>query len=161
MVSKKEKTCCVFGHRTVDVSEVLKEKIYEIAEKLVREKGIDTFLFGSGSRFDCLCLEAVTLLKEKYPHIKRIYVRAEFFCISDKYREYLLESYDDTYYPEEIKGAGKAVYVKRNQVLINNSIICLVYYNENYFPSTRKSGTRLAYDYAIKHKKEIENVFIT
>ena len=34
--------------------------------------GADTFLFGSRSKFDTLCREVVTELKEQYPHIKRI-----------------------------------------------------------------------------------------
>ena len=75
---------------------------------------MDTFLFGSKSEFDRLCLKLVTKLKEKYPHVKRIYVRAEFPYINDDYMAYLLKSYDDTYYPEKLIGSGKAAYVERN-----------------------------------------------
>ena len=73
-----ENTCCFFGHRTINETEELKSKLIETIEKLIVEKQVDTFLFGSKSRFNSLCQETVTELKEKYPHIKRIYVRAEY-----------------------------------------------------------------------------------
>ena len=57
------------------------------------------FLFGSKSRFDDLCYEAVTELKKKYVHIQRIYVRAEFPYIDESYKSYLLKGYEETYYP--------------------------------------------------------------
>lgn len=148
-------TCCFFGHRTINETEELKGKLYKTIESLVVNENVDTFLFGSKSRFDSLCLELVTKLKEKYPHIKRIYVRAEFPIISDNYKYYLLDSYEDTYYPENIVGSGRAVYVERNFEMINQSRFCVVYYDESYAPITRKSGTKIALDYANKHKKEI------
>ena len=69
-----------------------------------------------------------------------------------------------------MENAGKASYVERNQEMINNSKFCVVYYDENYLPPRRKnsrrdlfdyqpkSGTAVAYDYAVKKKKEIINV---
>ena len=119
------------------------------------DENVDTFLFGSKSEFDRLCLELVTKLKEKYPHVKRIYVRAEFPFINDDYRTYLLKSYDDTYYPEKFHGAGRAAYVERNYEMINNSKYCIVYYVEQTTPTTRKSGTKIALDYAIKKGREV------
>ena len=150
----KENTCCFFGHRTINETEELKGKLYKTIENLIVNDNVDTFLFGSKSRFDSLCLELVTKLKEKYPHIKRIYVRAEFPIISDEYKAYLLESYEDTYYPEKLIDAGKAVYVERNIEMINRSRFCIVYYDESYAPSKRKSGTKIVLDYAIKCKKK-------
>ena len=151
----KENTCCFFGHRTINETEKLKVKLYKTIESLVVNENVDTFLFGSKSRFDSLCLELVTKLKEKYSHIKRIYVRAEFPIISDNYKYYLLESYEDTYYPEKIIGSGRAAYVERNFEMINQSRFCVVYYDESYAPSKRKSGTKIALAYAIKHQKTI------
>ena len=69
----KEKTCCFFGHRKIDETEELKNNLYEIIENLIVNEKVDTFLFGSKSQFDDLCHKIVTDLKEKYPHIKRIY----------------------------------------------------------------------------------------
>ena len=99
--------------------------------------------------------QAIDIFKEKYPHIKRIYVRAEFPYISEKYKTYLLNFYDETYCPEKVIGAGKAVYVKRNYEMIDNSRFCIVYYNYENSPISRKSGTKIALDYAMKRNKKI------
>ncbi len=167
----KSKICCFFGHRKITETQELKNRLYGIAENLIINKNVDTFLFGSKSEFNDLCYMIVTELKEKYPHIKRIYVRAEFPFIDDSYRRYLLERYEDTYYPEKINNAGKSVYVERNYEMIDNSSYCICYYDENYAPPRRKSskhdlfdyqpksGTRMAFEYAIKRTLMICNVF--
>ena len=105
-----------------------------------------------------------------YKHIKRIYVRAEFPYIDDNYKKYLLESYEDTYYPSKMIDAGKAAYVERNYEMINNSRYCICYYDENYMPPRRKnsrrdlldyqpkSGTGIAFDYARKKELNIINL---
>ena len=148
-------TCCFFGHRTINETDELRTKITETVERLITDENVDTFLFGSKNRFNSLCYELVTNLKEKYPHIKRIYVRAEFPVINDDYKAYLLELYEDTFYPEKIKGSGRAAYVERNYEMINKSKYCIVYYDEANAPTTRKSGTRIALDYAVKQKRNI------
>ena len=65
-------TACFFGHRSVNVTEEQKSKLIEIIERLIVNENVDTFLFGSKSQFNSLCLEYVTRIKEKYPHIKRL-----------------------------------------------------------------------------------------
>ena len=47
---------------------------------------------------------------------------------------------------------------KENYEMINKSHYCIIYYNEPNAPTTRKSGTKIALDYAINHKKENERV---
>ena len=166
----KEKSCCFFGHRRIDETAELKNNLYEIIENLIANENIDTFLFGSKSQFDDLCHKTVTELKEKYPHIKRIYVRSAYQYIPDWYEKSLLENNEDTYFPEHMEKAGKASYVERNQEMINKSDFCVIYYDENYLPPKRrnskrdlmdyqpKSGTAVAYDYAVKKKKKIINL---
>ena len=154
----KEHTCCFIGHRTINETEELKLMLCDIIEKLIVENSVDTFLFGSKSRFNKLCHELVTKIKEKYPHIKRVYVRAEYPDINEHYKNYLLESYEDTYYPEKIMNSGRAVYVERNYEMIDKSHFCIVYYDEQNAPTTRKSGTKIALDYAVKQGKQIINI---
>ena len=148
-------TCCFIGHRTINETEELKSQLCEIIEKLIVEKQVDTFLFGSKSRFNSLCLELLSEIKEKHPHIKRVYVRAEYPYISDEYKRYLLKIYEDTYYPEKIISAGKSAYIERNYEMIDKSHFCIVYYDKPNVPTTRKSGTKIALDYAIKQGKQI------
>ena len=101
-----------------------------------------------------LFYEIVSEIKEKYHHIKRVYVRAEFPVIDESYETYLLSRYEDTYFPEKLHHAGKAVYVERNFEMIDNSQYCLVYYDEVHAPTRRKSGTKIALEYARKQNKE-------
>ena len=133
----------------------MRSKLNRIIEDLIVKEKIDTFLFGSKSRFNSLSYELVSEIKKKYPYIKRIYVRAEFSDISNDYKNYLLKSYEDTYYPENLRNSGKASYIKRNYEMIDQSRICIFYYNENVAPTLRKSGTKIALDYAIKQCKRI------
>ena len=151
----KERTCCFIGHRKIEDTLELRRELYDSIERLITDEKVDTFLLGSKSRFNDLCYELLTAIKEKHPHIKRIYVRAEYSYIDDSYKEYLLKYYEDTYYPEKIIGAGKAVYVERNCEMINNSRFCIFYYDEQKAPNTRKSGTKIALYYAVRNKKEI------
>ena len=151
----KENTCCFFGHRTINETDELRTKITEAVERLISDENVDTFLFGSKSEFDRLCLELVTKLKEKYPHVKRIYVRAEYPFISDDYRSRLLRYYDETYYPEKLHGAGHAAYVERNYEMINNSKYCIVYYDEQKAPAISKSGTKIALAYADRKGRKV------
>ncbi len=156
----RERTCCFFGHRKIDKTQHLIDVVCKDIENLIVNNDVNIFLFGSKSQFNDLCYTAVTELRVKYSHIKRIYVRAEFSYIDDDYKNYLLHRYEDTYYPERLLNAGKAVYVERNYEMIDKSKFSLIYYDENYAPPRRrnkksdiidyqpKSGTKLAYDYA-------------
>ena len=150
----QKNVCCFIGHRTIIETDEMKKRLLNEIEMLIKDKNVDTFLFGSKSQFDSLCLDLVTRLKEKYSHIKRIYIRAEYPVISEDFEKYLLKSYDETYFPEKIIGAGKASYVKRNYEMIDKSNYCVFHYNENYTPN-HKSGTKIALDYAVKHEKKI------
>lgn len=121
-----ENTCCFIGHREINVTDELKEKLRVVIECLIVDENIDKFLFGSKSQFDDLCYDIVTKIKKEYPHIKRIFVRAEYPYIDESYKAYLLENYEDTYFPKSVLGAGKASYVKRNCEMIENSRFCIV-----------------------------------
>lgn len=154
-------TCCFIGHRKIVHSQELLERLSTVITELV-ESGISIFLFGSRSKFNDLCHDIVSRLREKYPYIRRIYVRAEYPIISKDYEMYLLESYEETFFPTELSRAGKSVYVERNMYMIDNSTVCVMYYREDISYSKdclmKKSGTKLALDYATQKKKNILRV---
>ncbi len=153
-------TCCFFGHRKIEITNELRKKLYNIIEKLILEESVDTFLFGSKSQFNDLCYQIICELKASYPYIKRIYVRAKFPYINDDYRAYLLQKYEETYYPDNMIKAGKSVYVERNCEMINKSRFCIIYFDKNYsLPRQKKSGTKIACDYAMKKQRRIINLF--
>ena len=159
------------GHRDIRFGDDLPLRLKELVLTLIDDRGADTFLFGSRSDFNSLCLEVVTELQKERPQIRRVYVRAEYPYISKDYEDYLLGSYDATYIPENVVDAGKAAYVERNYHMIDKADLCIFYYDENYKPplkpATRgritrdqpKSGTKVAYEYAIKQQKEFINLF--
>ncbi len=163
-------TVCFIGHRKIENTEMVKKDLIKLIFELIK-KGTDTFLFGSKSEFDSLCYEAVSEAQQKYPYIKKIYIRSAYPHIDKIYENHLYCFYEETYFPDKIKNAGKASYVERNQEMINKSDICVFYYNKDYLPPPQKeskrslssnqpnSGTKIAYNYAVQKKKHILNIF--
>lgn len=159
------KVCSFFGHRKIEKTPELREKLITTVRWLITEKGVCKFLFGDKSSFDDFCQEVVKELMGEYPHIKRVYVRTTYPELGEPYIGYILRDFEDTYMPERIENAGVARYVERNQEMINASDYCIFYYDENYQPPRRKyskrsvgdyqpkSGTKVAFDYANQRKK--------
>ena len=157
----KRYTCCFFGHRKIHETDELKKRLYDEIEKLILQENVYIFLFGSKSQFDDLCYSVVTRLKKKYPDIKRVYVRAEFPYINEDYRSYILDKYEDTYYPEKILSAGRAAYVERNREMTDKSSFCICFYNADIATSQQrsvKSGTEIAVEYAKRKELKIKNI---
>lgn len=155
---KSKETCCFIGHREIHKIGNLKKQLKKIIENLILSENINTFLFGSKSAFDDLCLETVTEIKEDYGGINRVYVRSEYRYIDDDYMAYLLNYYDETYYAKSAENGGRAVYVERNRDMIDCADVCVFYYDKEYEPRGRRSGTQLAYEYARQKKKRIINI---
>ena len=178
------KVCSFFGHRSIEITEELKQKLKETIEYLIVNHNVLTFLFGSRSNFDYLCHLIVTELKEKYPTIKRIaYTCRNEACTLESERQKWEEIYS-YFQKREVRllgveeecehktkyTAGRASYVERNQAMINDSDYCVFYYDDNYQPEMRKyskrsvnyyqpnSGTKLAYAYAKQKRKIMINI---
>ena len=176
---------CFIGHRTIVNAEQVKIKLIDVISGFIA-KGADTFLFGSRSDFDFLCWEAVTKLKEQYPHIKRINYNVPHevvFTSKEERKRYetlfseITKSevhYAD--YEESISSikslkVNKNAYIIRNQEMIDDSDVCVFYYNKDYLPPRRnrskksildyqpKSGTAISFAYASHKKKTIINIY--
>jgi len=185
-MAEAEKKCCFIGHRTIVASTELTENLTKTIEGLIAEEGVKYFLFGSRSEFDDLCHGIVTALKEKYPHIIRVaYTRRSEYAVKVEEKEKMerawasvlktdvkLKDYDAEVQSDKVYSAGKASYVERNQEMIDASDYCIFYYNEEYQPPQRKrtnrdlstyqpkSGTRIAYEYAVQKSKKADKVVI-
>lgn len=157
---KKDFTVCFTGHRKADDKNI-ESKIYDTVLNLIKNKKASIFLFGSKGKFNDICHKAVTRLKSEYGDIKRVYVRAEYPDINESYKNYLLKDYEETYFPNIVRKAGKLSYIKRNIEMIKSSDVCVFYYNENYIPKNNKaeSGTKFAFEYAQNLNKKIINIF--
>lgn len=173
--------CAFIGHRKINITNVLKIALKNLIEELIINKNVTTFLFGTKSQFNNLCYEIVTELKDKYKNIKRIVYSCKNECClletdKEKYNSFLhsIISINKCYYfdeeisPHELFKAGKASYIERNKIMIDNSNYCIFYFDYNYvlnnvpysnFENKRKnSGTKLAYEYAIKKNKVVYNL---
>lgn len=180
-----EKACCFIGHRNVEDTEELRQKIRKTVLKLINDEGVTLFLFGSRSNFDSVCHNVVTELQEVCPNIKRVAYtcrhetatmkedKAETERIlsnSLKHPVHIMD-YDSEYEHPTKYTSGRATYVERNQAMINGSAFCVFYFDENYLPPRRKygksdltdyqpkSGTAVAYSYAVQRKKTVYNLF--
>lgn len=175
---------CFIGHRKILMTDELKASILNAIEDLIVKEKATYFLFGSRSQFDDLCHDIVSELQQKYPCI----VRVAYTCRSeaaimkeDKKREeeiwknllhkdVQIKDFDAEYEHPAKYTSGRGSYVERNQAMIDDSDICIFYYDENYLPPRRKnspmdisdyqpkSGTAIAYNYAIKKEKRTINV---
>ena len=125
------KTCCFFGHRKIfftthekegDFFDFLKAQI----ENLIVDSGYNEFLFGGYGDFDETAYRAVKSLKEKYPHIKTVYVQA-YYKPHDKNIDLLREKYDELTFPEMQTNSKRYTIVYRNRHIINNSHFCIFY----------------------------------
>ena len=181
-----DKRCCFIGHRTIEQVEELLPRLKDTIKRLILEEGVRYFLFGSRSAFDDLCHSIVTEYQKEYPHIVRVaYTRRSEYAVKAEEKEHMertwasvlkteisLKDYDAEVQSDRVYSAGKASYVERNQVMIDDSDFCIFYYNENYMPPKRKrtnrdlstyqpkSGTRLAYEYAVRKSKDGEKTII-
>lgn len=181
----KEKAVCFIGHRNAKLDENQLQTLKNVIKDLIVDKNVQIFLFGSRSDFDCICHNIVTDLKEEYPYIqRRCYTCRHETCTLESEREHWEKLYSEWRerevhllgVEEEVEHktkwtSGKASYVERNQAMIDDSDLCIFYYDENYKPEERKyskrcvctyqpnSGTHLAYKYAKQKKKEIINMF--
>ena len=164
------KACSFFGHRDTEQTEELKQKVREIVERLIVEEGVDTFLFGSRSKFDELCHMVVTELKEKYPHIQRIayLCKHESGCLvgagarlkqqikQTTGRDVYVPEYEDIKKSDRVNSAGRASYVERNYWMIDESKFIIFHLDLTFHQYIQNSGAIIAYQYARKGAKLIE-----
>ena len=182
----REKSCCFIGHRTIEETPILKEKLNTVISDLLRS-GYTRFIFGSKSRFAFLCLKIVSDLKEIYPHIVRVaYDTKSEHSVLQEEKEYIERLFSDpsgekvnflcvdqSIKDDKMFVSGIASYIERDQLMIDNSDCCVFYYDIDYTPEIKirsrkfvngcktssQSGTAIAYRYAEKKHKQIINIF--
>lgn len=150
------KVCSFFGHREIEVTEELIKELKLKIEDLIINENVGIFYFGGFGMFDELCWKVVTELKLKYHHIKRI------FCLSDtrhlrvnkRPKNLKREDYEEFIYLDlDFDWWYQRIYY-RNVEMINQSDI-IIFYVKN----TSNSGAYKAYQYAVRKKKNIINIF--
>ena len=180
-----EKKACFIGHRKIEVTDDLVNRLKREITRLIEDEEVRYFLFGSRSQFDDLCHDIVTEFQRDCPDIMRVVYTCKSEAATMKedkkreeeiwsnllHREVHLRDYDAEYEHPTKYTSGRGSYVERNQAMINDSDFCVFYFDENYLPPRRKnsprdlsdyqpkSGTKLAFDYAKQKKKVIINTY--
>ena len=114
------------------------------------QQGCEIFYTGATGEFDSLFSSAVRKVKVRYPHIKLICVKAYFTNDINTDRDYYNSMYDDVIIPPEIIGVHyKSAIKARNQWMIDNSDIVLVYTVRDY------GGAYEARKYSDRNNKQI------
>ncbi len=126
MVSLKR--CCFAGHNETYGDEV-KEKIKEIAIKLIEEKGVAEFWIGNYGGFDRCAASAIREVKKTYTHIKLVLVLPYLTKTVSEYKEEYYEKYDDIVIadmPEKIP--ARLRIIKANEYMVDNCdfLVCNV-----------------------------------
>ncbi|MBQ8444095.1 MAG: hypothetical protein IJX25_01935 [Clostridia bacterium] len=151
------KVCSFFGHREMEVSEELKNRLKIKLEDMIVNENYGLFFFGGLGMFDYLCWQVVSELKEKYPHIRRI------FCLYDpRHQRYLKrpawmsdENFEEIVYLDlEFDYWYSRIYY-RNIEMINQSDFVIF-----YVAIPERSGAYKAMQHAIKKKKGFINLAI-
>ncbi len=164
-------SCCFIGHRKLPDKERIYPRAKQVIETLIVENGVRIFHFGSRSEFDDLCHRIVTELQSKYPNLVRVnyHCKSEYAVkkeekekLEETYRRLLkrevtFKAFEQAKSSDRVQKAGKASYVERNQDMINDSDYCVFFYTDTD-ASRGKSGTKLAYAYAVRKKKRIINL---
>lgn len=150
------KVCSVFGHREIEITKELIDKLFTTFEDLIL-KGYQYFQFGGFGMFDNLCYMVVSKLKSKYPFLQRIY------CLSDPRHQRISkrpkwlkdEDYEEFIYLDLAFDWWYQRIYYRNLVMIDRSDVIVFYVQER-----QNSGAYKAYKYAKRKKKQIINLFI-
>ena len=146
----QNKSCCFFGHREINETDELRERVTAVIERLIKEDNVDTFLFGSKSRFDSLSLELVTELKQKYPHICYSVALA---YMPGKGQKYELYSQTETFLPEGIENVPRRFAISyRNKWMVKESDIVVCYITHLW------GGAAQFAEYAQRQGKEVINL---
>lgn len=164
----KEMKCCFIGHRNIDDAQTTYNRLVCELSSIVESLPLRTFLFGSRSDFNDMCHTVVTELRDAYPDIKRIMYscKSECACLESE-REHTnqifskllkkqieFQGYEEDYKFPNYLSAGRASYIERNKAMIDDSDICIFYFNEEYTRKNTRSGTAIAYDYAVRLSKK-------
>ena len=149
-----EKTCCFSGHRVLPDIQIIKTKLQEETERLIR-KGVTLFLNGGAIGFDMLAAEVVLSLKPNY----NIKLEMVLPCLNqdkawnerNKIRyNYILNNADKVTYLSS--DYYKGCMLLRNKYMVDHSEYCIAYLVNQF------GGTYYTVNYALNNDKNVVNI---
>lgn len=138
------KICTFCGHSQITEHAKVKVWFEKVIENLINDD-FDVFYLGGYGDFDNLCCSILTKLKEKYPHIKRVFVTPYIDKDFDK------NSYDESYYPSLENVPKKFAISKRNEKMVEQSDVVVAYVIYSW------GGASKTLEFAKRKKKHIIN----
>ena len=134
------------GHREILSGEdEIKGKLKIEVEKAIMS-GSTEFLLGGYGKFDLMCAGVVKELKEKYPFIKSVLVKA---YLNAKFDFWL---YDESEYPPIENTVKGFAIIKRNEYMVDKSDLVIAYVKND------TGGAATTLKYALKTNKKIINI---
>ena len=149
----KVKRCCFAGHREVLDGET-KNKIKEIAVKLIKGHNVTEFWVGNYGRFDACAALAIRELKDGgYPEIKLNLIIPYLTKEIENHQELYHKNYDKVTVADlPLTTPKKFWIIKANEYMVDNSDFLICYIDHDY------GGAYRTYSYAKSKKLEIFNV---
>lgn len=163
-------SCCFIGHRNAVLTAAQQHKLTALLQYLIVERNVDVFAFGSRSTFNSLCHKVVTGLKQIYPHINRkCFTCSHETCTLQEdvdsvtaYRRFthldMVLPMDEEVYHQPPDRSSRYSYILRNKAMVDYSQYCVFFYEATNRNS--RSGTAIAYRYAISRNKSIYNIAV-
>ena len=141
------KTCCFFlDVKIKDISHCYK-LLYALIDEMIAKK-YTRFLLADDSEFGAMAIEVFEIFKDKYSQIERVLVQSEKFY--DLYYVKYFERFFDSLLFKNLRLTPFEQYKN----MIDNSSICVVYFDENV-PSI---DIKKAVQYAKEHGKKVLNL---
>lgn len=119
--------CAFFGHRTIDRD--ISGKVEAAIREAITKYGVTTFLCGNKGAFDLLAAGTAHRLKQEFPTIEVLFVRAYF----PKTGEQLEEIYDDSIYPDGLETVPRRFAIsERNRWMAKHCDCAITYIIHTY-----------------------------
>ena len=128
------RTCFFTGHRRLPTKRLdeIKNALSSEIERLIIEYDVRDFISGGALGFDTVAAEAVTEMREKYPHIRLLlylpcYGQSKKWGYKQKYRYNMLKANaDEIIYVTEGEYTEDCM-MKRNLRMIKDAFFCIAF----------------------------------
>ena len=120
--SMDKRRCFLFGH--ADAPSSISDELMACIEGYIVKEHVSEFYCGHHGSFDRIVFRCLTMIKQRYPNIRRILVTP--YHLTDKQVENQ-DMADEVYYPFEEPVMAKYAIVKANHQMINKCDYLIAY----------------------------------
>lgn len=148
----KKVTCCFAGHSDIYDNEII-IRVKTIAETLITEYNVTTFLLENYGNFDKYAFRALNELRICFPDIQINLVLPYMTKEINEYRELYYKQYDSILLADIPANTPKKLYIlKCNKYMVDNSDFLICYIERTW------GGALKTFEYAKRKKLKIFNI---